>query len=183
MEEKPRHVDAYMMYRDMPSRNLRQLAKDVGVSEASITTWKREFKWAEQLLAWDNAVKEGVEERSLEFVVDARIKELNILEKTMDRIDVVLPIVETALMSCTSFDPKTGERVVSIIPETPQDVSSLCTAQTRLIGAKVKVIETMRKVRGETEKVDMSGDVKLTAEISPEMAKKIGEALVIDGES
>lgn len=45
MEETPRQLAAFYYYCTMPNRNLRQLAKEFGISSSTVGVWSRELKW------------------------------------------------------------------------------------------------------------------------------------------
>lgn len=45
MEETPRQLAAFYYYCTMPHRNLRQLAKEFGISSSTVGVWSRELNW------------------------------------------------------------------------------------------------------------------------------------------
>ena len=167
MKEQPKHVAAYEFYRDMLKRSLAQVAQKFSVSETSINKWNKEFKWQMRIAAWDAAIREGVEEGAIEAVVDVRLKELEHLDRAMSEIDVVMPLIFDALTSCTYTDDKTGKKHVRIVPESTSDMASLYNAQSRFITAKTKLIETMRKVRGESDNINLKTVLEVRYEELP----------------
>ena len=90
-----------------------------------------------------------------------KIDELEHLDHAMSDIDAVMPLIFDALDSCTETDPKTGKKHVKIVPETTQDMAALFAAQTRFVNAKIKLVETIRKVRGETDNMDIKHTIKM----------------------
>lgn len=157
MREMPRHVSAYEFYRDMPKRSLVRVAKKVGVSETSITRWSKEFRWQNRIVLWDNAIREGVEEGAVASVVETRIKEIEQLDRGMDEINKLKPLIFSALESCLHVNPETGKKELEIIPKNTQDMTALYNAMSRLNTNEVKIIELGRKIRGEVDKVEHSG--------------------------
>ena len=155
MQEQPKHVAAYEFYRDMDKRSYSGVTKAFSVSMTSVKKWAREFDWKTRIVLWDNAVREGVEAGALESLVDTRIEEIEQLSKAMGEIDTVMPMIFDALHSATYIDKETGKRKVRIVPETTQDMAALYTAQTRFASAKVKLIETVRKIRGEADNINV----------------------------
>jgi len=174
MQEQPKHTAAYEFYRDMPKRSYQGVATKFTVSMTSVKKWSKAFKWKMRIAAWDAAIREGVEEGALEALVDTRIKSIEQLDRTMDEIDAVMPMIFDALQSCTIMDTETGKRRVKIIPETTQDMTALYAAQTRFATAKVKLVETMRKVMGESDNVKVSGEVKHEMNITDTMREYDG---------
>jgi hypothetical protein len=175
MIEHPKHVAAYEFYRDMPKRSYQGVTKAFSVSETSVKKWAREFKWKMRISAWDSAVREGVEAGALEALVDTRIEEIEQLSKAMSEIDTVMPMIFDALQSATYLDPETGKRKVKIVPETTQDMAALYNAQTRFVAAKVKLVETVRKIRGESDKVEVTGSLKHEVSADPDVLKTANE--------
>ena len=162
MIEQPKHVAAYEFYRDMDKRSYSGVTKAFSVSMTSVKKWAREFDWKTRIVLWDNAVREGVEAGALESLVDTRIEEIEQLSKAMSEIDTVMPMIFDALHSATYIDEETGKRKVRIVPETTQDMAALYNAQTRFVAAKVKLVETVRKIRGESDKVEVSGSMNVS---------------------
>jgi hypothetical protein len=175
MIEQPKHVAAYEFYRDMQKRSYRGVTKAFSVSETSVKKWAREFKWKTRIAVWDNAVREGVEAGALESLVDTRIEEIEQLSKAMSEIDTVMPLIFDALKSATYLDEKTGRRKVRIKPENTQDMAALYNAQTRFVAAKVKLVETVRKIRGESDKVEVTGSLKHDLTAEPDILKAANE--------
>ncbi|MEA3323703.1 MAG: hypothetical protein U9Q37_00985 [Euryarchaeota archaeon] len=124
-------------------------------SEGTLKKWSGRFKWQNQIVIRDNAAAEGVAEKMTEAMVDTKMKELEHLDRAMSEIDAVMPLIFDALQSCTVTDPETGKKRVRIIPETTSDMTALYNAQSRFVTAKTKLIETMRKVRGESDNVQL----------------------------
>jgi uncharacterized protein YjcR len=175
MIEQPKHVAAYEFYRDMQKRSYRGVTKAFSVSETSVKKWSREFNWKTRIAVWDNAVREGVEAGALESLVDTRIEEIEQLSKAMSEIDTVMPMIFDALQSATYLDEETGRRKVKIVPETTQDMAALYNAQTRFVAAKVKLVETVRKIRGEPDKVEVTGSLKHDLTAEPDILKAANE--------
>lgn len=167
MKEHPKHVAAYEFYRDMPKRSLAKVAQKFSVSETSINKWNNAFKWQRRVAAWDNAVREGVEEGALEALVDTRIKEIDQLDQAMREIDVVMPLIFDALQSCTTVDPETGKKHVKIVPENTNDMANLYRAQTGFVNAKIKLVETVRKIMGESDNVNLKTVLEVRYEDLP----------------
>ena len=131
-------------------------------SEGTLKKWSVRFKWQNQIVIRDNAAYEGVAEKMTEAMVDTKVKELEHLDKAMTEIDAVMPMIFDALDACTITDKETGEKHVKIVPETTQDMAALYNAQTRFVNAKVKLVETGRKIRGESDKVEVTGVVNIS---------------------
>ena len=109
MKETPRHIAAYEFYRDMVKRSIAKVAIEFSVSETSVNKWNKAFKWQRRIAAWDVAVREGVEERAIEAVVDTRIKELEQLDRAYGEIETLKPLIMASLDACTIKDQETGE--------------------------------------------------------------------------
>lgn len=124
-------------------------------SEGTLKKWSVRFKWQNQIVIRDNATYEGVAEKMTEAMVDTKMKELEQLDRTMSEIDAVMPLIFDALQSCTITDPKTGKKHVKIVPESTQDMVALYNAQSRFAAAKVKLVETVRKIMGESDNVNV----------------------------
>lgn len=155
MKETPKHIAAYTFYRDMDKRSLAKVAQKFRVSETSVNKWNKAFKWQMRIAAWDAAIREGVEERAIEAVVEHRINEIEHLDRAMTEIDAVMPLIFGALESCTETDPQTGKKHVTILPQNTNDMAALYTAQARFVAMKVKLVETVRKVIGESDNVNV----------------------------
>lgn len=169
MKEQPKHIAAYEFYRDLPKRSYQQVATAFSVSLTSVKKWAKAFNWQERVTVWDNAVREGVEEGALEALVDTRVEEIKQLSKALTEIDAVMPMIFDALQSATYEDEKTGERKVRIVPETTQDMVALYNAQSRFAAAKVKLVETVRKIRGESDKVEVTGTLQHEVTADPDV--------------
>jgi len=144
-------------------------------SEGTLKKWSVRFKWQQQIVLRDNATYEGVAEKMTEAVVDMKIKELEQLDRAMSEIDAVMPLIFDALQSCTAKDPKTGKQKVTIIPESTGDMAALYNAQSRFVTAKVKLVETVRKIMGETDKVQVTGSIKHEVTADPDVMKTANE--------
>ncbi len=164
MKETPKHIAAYTFYRDMDKRSLAKVAQKFRVSETSINKWNKAFKWQMKIAAWDTAIREGVEERAIEAVVEHRINEIEHLDRAMTDIDAVMPLIFDALESCTETDPQTGKKRVKIVPESTQDMAALYNAQARFVTAKVKLVETVRKVIGESDNINVKNILEVRYE-------------------
>ena len=124
-------------------------------TERTLKDWSGKYKWQNRIVIRDNATYEGVAEKMTEAQVDTKLKELEHLDRAMSEIDGVMPLICDALTACTIKDKKTGKRHVTILPESTSDMAALYNAQSRFITAKTKLIETMRKVRGESDNVNL----------------------------
>ena len=124
-------------------------------SEGTLKKWSVRFKWQNQIVIRDNATYEGVAEKMTEAMVDTKVKELEYLDRAMDEIVAVMPMIFDALSSCTYIDPKTGKKHVKIVPETTTEMAALYRAQAQFVAAQTKLVETMRKVRGESDNVNL----------------------------
>jgi hypothetical protein len=144
-------------------------------SEGTLKKWSGRFKWQNKIVIRDNATYEGVAEKMTEAMVDTKVKELEQLDRAMSEIDAVMPLVFDALQSCTITDRDTGKKHVRIVPETTQDMAALYNAQTRFVAAKVKLVETARKIRGETDKVEITGSLKHEINADPDVLKTANE--------
>lgn len=144
MQEKPQHVDAYHAYRDMMPRNVRQLARILGVSEGSVGTWKREFGWKERLMLHDKAVQDGLNETFIDDWVQIKA---DLLRAAIDQVQL--------------------GKDLKIAPQTTRDMMAAS--------------KEARSIMGESDhKIDVTAEVTTTVVISPELAKKIGDALVAE---
>lgn len=182
MKETTRHVAAFRFYRDMERRSLVVVANSFSVSEMAVNNWNKAFGWQKRLIAWDNAIKEGVDEHIIDAVVETRINELNIIDTMISEIDAMTPLIRDALEAGTKVDNE-GVRHCTIVPETTQDMVALYAAQTKFIAAKTKLIEVVRKVRGEKDTSDDTTNVNVMVAVSPEIAAKVGEAIAIETET
>ena len=63
---------AYAFFRDMPHRNLREVARKYAVSRAAVTNWNREFNWQERVMLHDQEVQKGVQEKMMPEWIDAK---------------------------------------------------------------------------------------------------------------
>lgn len=52
--EGPKPWEAFVIYRDMPDRALRKVAKQLGKSLTIVGRWSSEWNWLERVAAWDN---------------------------------------------------------------------------------------------------------------------------------
>ncbi len=116
-----------------------------------------------------------MEEAALVAVVDTRIKELEQLDTAFGEIDKLKPMIFAALNSCTYIDPKTGEERLEVIPQNTQEMASLYNAMARLNTTQVRIIEVSRKIRGESDKVDVSGTVTHSINSNPDVLKAANE--------
>jgi len=148
------HQKAFEIYYHMgSSRSIPKLLAELsrrykkGIpSEPTLNKWSQKDKWRDQIIMRDIAIRDGIQESSAAIVVDAKIKELEHLDRAMSEIDAVMPLIFDALQSATHIDPKTGKRKVTIIPESTGDMAALYNAQSRFVTAKVKLVETVRKI-------------------------------------
>ena len=136
-------------------------------SEGTLKKWSVRFKWQNKIVIRDNATYEGIAEKMTEAMVDTRIEEIEQLSKAMSEIDTVMPMIFDALQSATYLDEKTGRRKVRIVPENTQDMAALYNAQTRFVAAKVKLVETVRKIRGESDNVNLNTVLNVRYEDPP----------------
>ncbi len=133
-------------------------------SEGTLKKWSARYKWQNQIVIRDNAAYEGVAEKMTEAMVDTKVKELEQLDHAMGEIDMVLPLIFDALQSCTRTDKETGQKYVTIVPETTQDMAALYNAQARFVAAKVKLIETARKIMGESDNLNVKQVIEVRYE-------------------
>ena len=133
----------------------------IAPSLKTLKNWSKKERWQDRVLLRDNAVRDGIQESATIAAVNSKINELEQLDKAMNEIDAVMPMIFSALQSCMVTDPETGKKRVKIIPETTQDMTALYTAQTRFVTAKVKLVETMRKIMGESDAVNITHSVKM----------------------
>ena len=121
----------------------------------TLKNWSKLDHWQDRVLLRDNAVREGVQEASTAVVVEAKIKELQQLDTAYSEIEAIKPLIVTALQS---------EQAKKITPETTQDLTSLYNAISRLDSTQVKIIETARKIRGESDNINLNhkGEVAIT---------------------
>ena len=64
-------------------------------------------------------------------------------------------------------DPKTGKKHVKIVPENTNDMANLYRAQTGFVNAKIKLIETVRKIMGESDNVNLKTVLEVRYEDLP----------------
>jgi len=112
----------------------------------SLKRWSIKYKWQDRVLLRDNAVREGLQEAASVVVVEAKIKELVQLDKAYGEIEDVKPLILAALQS------KQG---TEIMPETTQDMTALYNAMSRLNATQVKMVEVARKIRGESDNINV----------------------------
>jgi hypothetical protein len=112
----------------------------------TLKSWSCKYNWQDRVLLRDNAVREGVREAATAVVVEAKIKELDQLDTAYSEIEAVKPMIVTALQS---------KQAAKIIPETTPDITSLYNALSRLYSVQVKIVEVARKIRGESDKVEI----------------------------
>lgn len=160
MKETPKHIAAYEFYRDMRKRSLARVAKKFRVSETSINKWNTAFGWQNRIMLWDAAIREGVEEASIAAVVDTRVNELKHLDRSLHEIDKLNSQILLALDAGYSTDAD-GNRVAVIKPATTSDMAALYSSRARLDTTQIKIIETMRKVRGEPDNSDVNVTIKM----------------------
>ena len=163
------HGDAFEIYYALgASRTLPKLLEVVHEQSThdapapdTIKKWSARYKWKNQVVIRDNAASDGVAEKMTAAQVDVKMIEIAQIDKAHDEIDAVMPLILDALQSTLYTDEKTGKRRGSIVPETTQDMAALYRAQTGLINAKTKLIETKRKIMGE----DTDTDNKVTIHV------------------
>ena len=177
MKETAKHIAAYEFYRDQVKRSIAKVAIEFSVSETSINKWNKAFKWQRRIAAWDIAIREGVEEAAIEAVVDTRIKELEQTDRMMAEIKAVKPVLLFAIESCTCKDEKTGKRVLKelIKPRNTLDMAALYNATARLNVTEIKIVELARKIRGEVDKVEVTGSLKHELTAEPDILKAANE--------
>jgi len=167
MKETPHHIAAYEFYRDMQKRSLAKVAKKFSVSETSINKWNKAFGWQNKIVLWDNAIREGVEEAAIASVVDTRIKELEQLDTAFNEINKLKPLIFAALESCTYKDKKTGKKRLEVIPQNTQEMAALYNAMARLNTTQVRIIEVSRKIRGESDNINLNTVLNVKYEDPP----------------
>jgi hypothetical protein len=153
----------------MVKRSIAKVAIEFSVSETSVNKWNKAFKWQRRIAAWDVAIREGVEERAIEAVVNVRIQELEQLDRAYGEIEKLKPLIFSALEACLAIDPKTGKKRLEVIPQTTQDMTALYNAMARLNTTQVKIVEVSRKIRGEPDKVEVTGSLKHDLTADPEI--------------
>ncbi|RLD17889.1 MAG: hypothetical protein DRI69_11365 [Bacteroidetes bacterium] len=139
----------------------------------SLKRWSVKYKWQDRVLLRDNAVREGLEASSAAVVVEAKIKELEHLYNGLSTVDDSILLISDTLNTCTATDPETGKKKVTILPETTQDMAALYNAQTRFVAAKVKLVETVRKIRGESDTVKVTGAVNVSLDATLKEYEKV----------
>ena len=168
--------DAFEIYYALgASRSLAKLFEhihratpDIAPAEDTFKRWSIKFKWQNRIVIRDNSAAEGVAEKMTVAQVDTKLKELEHLDKAMSEIDAVMPMIFDALSSCTYIDPTDGKKHVTIVPDSTADMAALYNAQSRFVTAKTKLIETMRKVRGESDNMNLKTVLEVRYEDLPE---------------
>jgi len=162
-----------MYYRMGSARSIPKLLSELsrryqkGIpSEPTLNKWSQKDKWRDQIVLRDAAVREGIQESSAAVVVEAKIKELEQLDTAYSEIEAVKPLIVSALQS---------KQVAKIMPETTQDITSLYNALSRLDSVQVKIVETARKIRGETDKIEVTGSLKHEVTADPDVMKAANE--------
>ena len=112
----------------------------------TLKRWSIKYKWQDRVLLRDNAVRAGLQAASTAVVVEAKINELAQLSTAYNEIEAVKPLIINTLQS---------EMVSKIVPETTQELASLYNALSRLDSVEVKIVETVRKIRGESDNVNV----------------------------
>ena len=136
-------------------------------SERTLKDWSGKYGWQNRIVIRDNSAAEGVAEKMTIAQVDTKLKELEHLDKAMGEIDAVMPMIFDALSSCTHIDPTDGKKHVTIVPDSTSDMAALYNAQSRFVTAKTKLIETMRKVRGESDNMNLKTVLEVRYEDLP----------------
>jgi len=137
---------------------LRKATPKTTPSYDSLKRWSIKYNWQDRILLRDNAVREGVQASVSAVVVEAKIKELEQLDTAYSEIEAVKPLIVSALQS---------KHVAKIMPETTQEVAALYNALSRLDSVQVKIVETARKIRGESDKVDLNTTINVKYEDPP----------------
>ena len=127
-------------------------------SARTLKDWSQKYNWQDRILLRDNAVRAGVQEAASAVVVEAKIKELEQLDTAYSEIEAVKPLIVSALQS---------KQVAKIMPETTQDITSLYNALSRLDSVQVKIVETSRKIRGESDNVNLNTTLNVRYEDPP----------------
>jgi len=94
------HQKAFEIYYHMgSSRSIPKLLAELsrrykkGIpSEPTLNKWSQKDKWRDQIIMRDIAIRDGIQESSAAIVVDAKIKELEHLDRAMSEIDAVMPL-------------------------------------------------------------------------------------------
>lgn len=75
LKETLKHAEAFeSYYKKGRERSLRELAKELGVSEPSVYKWSKAFKWQERIEERDGLIAERVAEKNIQEEVDLRSK-------------------------------------------------------------------------------------------------------------
>lgn len=141
----------------------------------TLKKWSARYKWKNKVVIRDNEASAGVAEKMTAAQVDVKMKELEHLDRAMGEIDMVMPMIFDALQSCTITDPETGKKHVKIIPENTQDMVALYNAQSRFVGAKIKLVETVRKIMGESDNVNVTATFKQAVTADPDVMRVANE--------
>jgi hypothetical protein len=81
MEETPRQLAAFYYYCTMPHRNLRQLAKEFGISSSTVGVWSGELKWQERVKDFDQDAATSLREVVIGDWVETKAYLLRVLMK------------------------------------------------------------------------------------------------------
>ena len=132
-------------------------------SYPTLKNWAKSGNWRDRVLLRNNAVRDGLEKAAAETVVEAKINELAQLSTAYNEIEAVKPLIINTLQS---------EMVSKIVPESTQELASLYNALSRLDSVQVKIVETVRKIRGESDNVNVKNVLEVRYEDLNEDARE-----------
>lgn len=105
MEETPKQAAAFLYYCTMPKRNLRQFARDFGVSMSTAGVWSRELNWQERVKEFDFKTTSQLQEIVIKNWAETKAYLLRVLMKQIiDGVDA-------------GIKPKNTHEMVSAIRE------------------------------------------------------------------
>lgn len=81
MEETPRQAAAFLYYATMPKRNLRQFAKDFGISMSTAGVWSKALDWQGRVKLFDFKTSEQLENVVIGDWVETKAYLLRVLMK------------------------------------------------------------------------------------------------------
>ena len=81
MEETPRQLAAFYYYCTMPHRNLRQLAKEFGISSSTVGVWSRELNWQTRVEEFETDTATALREVVIGDWVETKAYFLRVLMK------------------------------------------------------------------------------------------------------
>jgi hypothetical protein len=174
MVDKERAFEIY--YALGTSRSVNQMLarmRDMGLEDevrlpAAITVsgWAEMGHWRDRIRIRDEEVCKRMNESAVATVAVTRRKELAQLEESYNNLERVKGLITTALEL---------EQTLKIVPETTQDVAALYSALTRVDSTQVKIIELVRRIRGDSDNVNLSTTIRVKYEDLPTLEDVSGE--------